>query len=263
MLLSACSADITAPVLPTKDTIYVNDGATPLRTIYGYVELQNNCQLLANVQGVKVTIDSLGLTTTTDRSGRFSFSGLQWQPYTLTYEKGGYHTVRERQWVGMSNTGLQFGTARLDNHWNGSAKFVGDTTMSMYKERLDIDTMMTDSNGIRYRYRVPRYVNKYFINFFVAGVDSVGDISNNSGYIYLLLSRTANIDPQDSSTYLYARKEDTDIGDRNVFLMSDDLESFGFKPGDTYYVALTARSYCASTGFGRRSEVREYQVPKL
>ncbi len=69
----------------------LNVGLTPIpppvANLYGVV---TDAETGARLQGVKVTID--GLTTYTDASGNYGFTGLTPGSYTITFEKEGYET---------------------------------------------------------------------------------------------------------------------------------------------------------------------------
>ena len=61
----------------------------PVANLYGVV---TDAETGSPLSGVKVTID--GLTTYTDASGNYGFTGLTPGSYTITFEKEGYETVR-------------------------------------------------------------------------------------------------------------------------------------------------------------------------
>lgn len=65
-----------APILP------------PVANLYGVV---TDAETGYPLSGVKVTID--GLTTYTDASGNYGFTGLTPGSYTITFEKEGYETA--------------------------------------------------------------------------------------------------------------------------------------------------------------------------
>lgn len=60
----------------------------PVANLYGVV---TDAQTGYPISGVKVTID--GLTTYTDASGNYGFTGLSPGSYTITFEKDGYETL--------------------------------------------------------------------------------------------------------------------------------------------------------------------------
>ena len=78
-------------VLVEGDNV-LNVGLTPIpppvANLYGVV---TDAQTGYPLSGVKVTID--GLTTYTDASGNYGFTGLSPGSYTITFEKEGYETV--------------------------------------------------------------------------------------------------------------------------------------------------------------------------
>jgi len=78
-------------VLVEGDNV-LNVGLTPIpppvANLYGVV---TDAQTGYPLSGVKVTID--GLTTYTDASGNYGFTGLSPGSYTITFEKDGYETL--------------------------------------------------------------------------------------------------------------------------------------------------------------------------
>jgi len=62
--------------------------APPVANLYGVV---SDAETGYPLSGVKVSID--GLTTYTDASGNYGFTGLAPGAYTITFEKDGYQTV--------------------------------------------------------------------------------------------------------------------------------------------------------------------------
>ena len=60
----------------------------PVANLYGVV---TDAQTGYPISGVKVTID--GLTTYTDASGNYGFTGLSPGSYTIAFEKDGYETL--------------------------------------------------------------------------------------------------------------------------------------------------------------------------
>lgn len=62
--------------------------APPVANLYGVV---TDAQTGYPISGVKVTID--GLTTYTNASGNYGFTGLSPGSYTITFEKDGYETL--------------------------------------------------------------------------------------------------------------------------------------------------------------------------
>jgi hypothetical protein len=242
-----------------RDTIWVIDSSSiaTRAPVSGRITLYNNCYPEASHGGVVVRLGGTNITTLTDDSGRYSFPAHQFSGRSayVHFAKTGYYSDSSSVYYNRDSVKYFAGGSlwRLSNY---SGKFIGEPRIFSQRTYQYEDTLFVDDSGvIRKQWYIIDSTDLYYYNFKAAALNEQDQLTSVAK-MYLMVSRSPDIDPQDPNSYLFTVPDESGYP-YEFGITYNQLEYFKIRKGDEFYVAVTAAEDCTKSGnMGlRRSEV--------
>ncbi|MDP4199941.1 MAG: carboxypeptidase-like regulatory domain-containing protein [Bacteroidota bacterium] len=227
--------------------------STPSETanIHGRVELVDNPWFTPPYSGVTVALEGTGYSAMSDDSGYFTLKNVPSGTYNVRFSKPGYGDVR---WMSTTVTG----GGNTDVYWPLTGSWTNQYSQLLYP----ISKVVTALDGLRFLDTtvLPRGGNATSGPMFMASGTALPDLTQpqypqyyEAMALYVSHSSDVSAQPGHYATFfygsnVYAFREgtnnfvvtapiDTTTGRFHLLIMQTDLKYFGFKSGDSIYVA--------------------------
>jgi hypothetical protein len=230
--LSSCRDEIIGP--PTHDTLVVIDTGHPHATVEGKVTIMDRCLPSQTQGGILVEVPELGLSAVTDANGNFKFDTLPLRSLRFVCSHEGTYTATVINFpMSLLDGRFVLPTISLHQPNNYSGRLVGDAIFKRFYVKVYRDSIYQGADGDWYTTKVfADSVEDGQVTFQAECLDENNKVYTGTPILYV--SRIKQIDPTDSTTYLFTVRGSALAIKRKV------AKQYGIEPYEAIYVAASS-----------------------